>query len=133
QTPVCWTPDRQPLRAVDPGRKCGLVGRGLLNLPTPPLDSGARDAEAFRGGIDGQPRDALEPFDRDRGAWPAQSLALRPGPRESRPDPLHDAPLFEFGDGPENLHLETTGRRRGVDALPTTRTRRRAPGARRAG
>jgi hypothetical protein len=44
-------------------------------------------------------------------------LTLRPGPRQPGPDPLDDTTAFEFGYGPEDVHLKTPGRRRGVDAL----------------
>jgi hypothetical protein len=47
----------------------------------------------------------------------AEPLPLRPRPRQPGPDAFYDASPFESSNGPEDLHLETPGRRRRVDAL----------------
>jgi hypothetical protein len=51
---------------------------------------------------------------------PSEGLSLRRAPREPRPYPFHDPRSFEFGDRPEDVHLELAGRRRGVDAFRQT-------------
>jgi hypothetical protein len=65
----------------------------------------------------GQASDPAERFRIDPTSGPSEPLTLRPGPRQPRPNAFHDTTPFEFSDGPEDLHLETTGRRGGVDAL----------------
>ncbi len=46
-----------------------------------------------------------------------QATALTPDARQSGPDPLGAPSALKFADGTENVHLEFSGRRRGVDAL----------------
>ena len=58
-----------------------------------------------------------DPGGRHHARGPAQTLATRPSPSETRSNPLSDAAPFELGQRGQDVELQPTGRGRAIDAL----------------
>ena len=65
----------------------------------------------------GEPPHRFDRVLRNLGWGSAQASALTPDPSKPCPHPLCNSRPLELGNGPQDVHLEFSGRRRCVDAL----------------